>query len=71
MCKVYEFPMKKEFPKELKGRLDEIAKDYVNLMTEAIEVLYGDESSEEDNMEFMEIMMNAYTDSMVKAISEL
>lgn len=71
MCTVYEFPMKKAFPKELKERLDKASKDYIDVMMETLVTLYGDEPSDADYGEFLEIMLKAYLDSLEKAIDEL
>lgn len=71
MCIVYEFPMKKEFPKELEERLNEATKAYVEIMAETLDVLYDGEPTEEDYEEYMEIMLNAYLQALTKAIDEL
>ena len=71
MCIVYEFSTKKEFPKELEERLNEASKVYVDVMKETLETLYGKEPSDADYEEFLGIMINAYVESITKAIDEL
>lgn len=71
MCIVYEFPTKKEFPKELEERLNKSSKEYIDVMMETLVTLYGDEPSDEDYAEFMEIILKAYLASLEKAIEEL
>ena len=71
MCKVYEFPMKKELSAELKNRMDKITKDYVDLMNETVENLYGENVTAEDYEEFQEVIMVAFLESLEKAIDEL
>lgn len=71
MCKVYEFPVKKEIPKELEDRLNEVTKLYVNVMTEILDTLCDGEPTEEDYNEFMEMMIVAYVKSLEKALDEL
>lgn len=71
MCIVYEFPVKKDFPKELEGRLNEASKAYIEVMMETLVTLYGDDPSDEDYAEFLEIMLKAYLESLEKAIDEL
>ena len=70
MCKVYEFPMKKELSDELKKRMDKITKEYVGLMNETLENLYGENVTEEDYEEFQEVIMVAFLESLEKAIDE-
>ena len=72
MCKVYEFPVKKEIPKKFEERLDKLATEYVNVMVELVNDLYGDnEPTEEDYQEFMELIAFAYAKSLEKAYNEL
>ena len=63
--------MKKELSAELKNRMDKITKDYVDLMNETVENLYGENVTAEDYEEFQEVIMVAFLESLEKAIDEL
>jgi DNA-binding ferritin-like protein (Dps family) len=71
MCKVYEFPTKKELSDVLKKRMDKITKEYVNIMNETLENLYGENLSASDYEEFQEVILVAFLESLEKAIDEL
>ena len=71
MCKVYEFPTKKEFPENLEERLDKVVRELVTIMNEGLDNLYGDEPTEEEYADFMDSMIIAYNELLEKAIHEL
>ena len=70
MCKVYEFPMKKELSAELKKRMDKVTKEYVIIMNETLKNLYGENVTAADYEEFQEIILVAFLESLEKAIEE-
>lgn len=71
MCKVYEFPMKKELPKETEERLDKVVREFVNIINESLDTLYGDDLTDKEYSEFMEYFNTKYTELLAKAIDEL
>lgn len=71
MCKVYEFPTKKEFPEDLEERLDKVVRELVTIMNEGLDNLYGDDPTEEEYADFMDSMVIAYNELLEKAIREL
>lgn len=71
MCKVYEFPIKKELPKDLEERLDKAVREFVLIMSESLDTLYGDEPTEEEYNEFMEMIVVIYMELLEKAVDEL
>ena len=71
MCKVYAFPAKTEFPKELEERLNKVSKDYIDIMVDLMETLYGGDPTEEEYQDCMVMMGTAYAKSLEKAIDEL
>ena len=71
MCKVYEFPMKKEFPKDLEERLNKAVQEFVIVMNESLVALYGDDPTEEEYADFMDMMVITYMGLLEKAVDEL
>ena len=71
MCKVYEFPMKKEFPKDLEERLNKAVQEFVIIMNESLVALYGDDPTEEEYADFMDMMVITYMGLLEKAVDEL
>lgn len=71
MAKVYAFPVKKELPEDLKGRLDKIAKAYVELLSDVYKDVASSAVNEEDMAELTEVMIMAYMEAIEKAIEEL
>jgi hypothetical protein len=63
--------MKKEFPKELEERLDKVVRDFVSIMDESLDILYGDALTAEDCDEFMDLTVTMYMGLLEKAIDEL
>lgn len=68
MCTVYEFPVKKELPEEIKEMLVKSANDYIESINKIVEYIYDTCESPEEFDEFMEMMMEVYTDTMMKAV---
>lgn len=71
MCTVYEFPVKKQLPKELEERLVKVSEEYVKIMAEALEILYDGNPTQENYDEYMELMLTSYLDAFAKAVDEL
>lgn len=71
MCKVYEFPMKKELPKGMEERLDKVVREFVCIIGENLVALYGDDPTEKEYDEFMEYIMMVYMELLEKAVDEL
>lgn len=71
MCKVYEFPMKKELPKDLEERLNKAVREFVSIMSESLDVLYGDNPTEEEYTNFMNLLVITYMELLEKAVDEL
>lgn len=71
MCKVYAFPAKKEFPKELEERLHKISKEYIDIVTELLDTLYDGDPTEEEYQECLVMVGKTYAKSMMKAMDEL
>lgn len=71
MCKVYEFPTKKELSEEMMARIDKVTEEYVEIMAETLDNLYNGEPTLSDYNEFMELMITSYLVSLEKAINKL
>ena len=71
MCTVYEFPVKKHFPKELEERLNKVSEEYIRIMAEALEILYDGNPTQEDYDEYMELMLSSYLEAFIKAVDKL
>ena len=71
MAKVYAFPVKKQISEEMKQKLYDLAKEYVNLLNDVFEELTDDVTDEDEMVEVTELMLMAYLDAVGKAIDEL
>ena len=71
MCKLYEFPTKKELPKDMEERLDKVVREFVLIMSESLDTLYGDNPTEEEYVNFMDLIVIAYMELLEKAVDEL
>lgn len=71
MCTVYEFPTKKKLPKELEERLNKVSEEYVQIMAEALEILYDGNPTMENYDEFMELMITGYLEAFERAVDKL
>lgn len=71
MCKVYEFPMKKEFPKEMEERLNKAVREFVSIMSESLDTLYGENPTEEEYADFMNLLVMTYMELLEKAVDDL
>lgn len=70
MCKIVEFPMQKRIPKEIKDRIYGTAKEYIDVIYDALDYLdicvYDDKGIEDVNRMIAEI----YTEALVTVIEE-
>lgn len=71
MCKVYEFPVKKQLPEEVEKGLQKLAKDYIQLMDKALKMFDEDDLTEEDFNDFMEQVILIYAEATANAIDEV
>lgn len=71
MCQVYEFPVKKQLPEELKEGLQKLAKDYVHLMDASLKTFEADDPTEEEINSFMEEVILVYTEAITNAVDEI
>ena len=71
MCRIYEFPTKKELPHELAERLDKLAKNYVQLMNEFMQYFEDNYTTNEEIEELMEMIILSYAESITKAVDDL
>ena len=73
MAKVYEFPTKKiqELPEEIKERLHQAAKVYVEVLHDALPSLDEDVLSHPEYSELVDLVANTYAEGIIIAVSEL
>lgn len=70
MCKVYEFPVKKEIPEEVKEVLQESATEYVKTINEVLAMIVDDDTTEEEYFELSGKVLEAYLEAIIKAVVE-
>lgn len=73
MAKVYEFPVKKvhELPEEIEKRLHQVAKEYVEVLRDALPGLNDEDLSRPEYSELVDLVSNAYAEGIIIAVSEL
>ena len=71
MCKIVEFPQKKELPKELKEKVYGAAKDYIDVLYEALEHFVVDEYDYQTMDEVNQMVAMIYAEGLEVAIDEL
>lgn len=71
MCKVYEFPTKNEFPKELEERLAKVTQEFVDIMNESLDTLCGDNPTEKEYTDCMELVAMTYMELLEKAVEQM
>lgn len=71
MCKVYEFPVKKQLTEEQIARLYEVAEDYIVVLNDILGTLSGEELANGDMEEMAELVAYTYAEGMVKAIEKI
>ena len=70
MCKVYEFPVKKEIPEEVKEVLQESATEYVKTINKIVGMLVDEDTTEEEYFEMSGKVLEAYLEAIIKAVAE-
>lgn len=70
MCKVYEFPVKKELPEDVKELIQESANEYVKTINEVLEMLVTEDTTEEEYFELSKIVLETYLESIIKSVAE-
>lgn len=70
MCKVYNFPVKKDIPEEIREILQEAAKDYVATINKSLELLVDEDTTEEEYNELSGMLLEAYLHAIIKAVEE-
>ena len=73
MAKVYEFPTKKiqKLPEEIEKRLHQVAKEYVEVLRDALPSLDNDVLSQPEYRELVDLVSVAYAEGIVIAVNEL
>lgn len=71
MAKVYMFPEKKRIPKGMEERLEQIAKDYIDVLFATMAIMSIDDPTTESLDEIHELVANTYAEALNKAIDEL
>lgn len=71
MAIVLEFPKKKELPKEIEAKLQDVAKNYVETLYVALSTLTSDNPTQEELVEVHEMVSNAYIQGLTDAINEI
>ena len=71
MAMMYEFPKKRELPKEFEDRIYEVVKDYVETLKDISDALITDPWDEEEAFEIGELVIKAYAEALDMAMEEL
>lgn len=71
MAKVYMFPEKKRLPKGIEKRLNEITKEYVELLQALIVLLDIDVSDDKQYNEVLLMVQEAFARGILAAIDEM
>lgn len=71
MCKIVEFPQKKELPKELKLKVYGAAKEYIDVLYEALEHFVVDEYDYQTMDEVNQMVAMVYAEGLDVAIDEI
>ena len=71
MAKVYMFPQEKKLPGGVVKRLNEIAKEYVELLQAIIVLLDVDISDDEQYDEVLELVKVAFAKGIIAAVEEM
>lgn len=71
MCKVYEFPQKKELSDELKEMITELAKRYVDVLYKALDYFETDEFDYAEITKVGEEITVYYVEQLEKIVEEM
>lgn len=70
MCKVYEFPVKKEIPEEVLAKINVAAREYVKFINESVEAVTDPDMSFDEFQEMAGLVLEAYIDAILNAVVE-
>lgn len=70
MCKVYEFPVKKDIPEYVAEILQESAYDYVRTLNKCVEFLVNEGTTSEEYDELTDKLLQTYLEAIIKAVAE-
>lgn len=70
MCKIVYYPQKKELPKELRERVYGAARDYIDVLYEALEHFVVDEYDYQTMDEVNQLVATVYAEGLEYAIEE-
>lgn len=71
MAKVLMFPQKKKLPQCIEKRLNEITKEYVEVLQALVVLLDVDVTDDSQYDEVLELVQEAFAKGILKAISEM
>ena len=71
MAKVYMFPEKKRLPKGIEKRLNEITKEYVEVLQALIVLLDVDVSDDQQYNEVLLMVQEAFARGILAAVEEM
>lgn len=71
MTKVIAFPQKKQFSKEIEERLYWVAKEYIDVLYDAMDALVDDEYDYDKIEEVNQTIANIYKEGLELAIDEM
>lgn len=71
MCTVYEFPKTFKMPKEMAERLQSMADEYVEVLTDSLDYFVDDTTTEEEYEKITEMILIELTSSLCRAIEKV
>lgn len=71
MAQVYMFPQKKKLPSGIEKRLNEITKEYVEVLQALIILLNIDVNDEQQYNEVLEMVQEAFANGILAAVEEM
>lgn len=70
MCKIVYYPQKKELPKELREKVYGVARDYVDVLYEALEYFVADEYDYQTIDEVNQLVIKVYAEGLNYVVDE-
>ena len=71
MAKVLAFPVKKKLPKHIEERLHKVAREYIDALNTALELLSDGENGPIEYDELVNLVADTYVEGLVKAANQL